>query len=130
MLQIHYAGSAVVLVSMNFVLFCFFNITRQRSLFRFDLFNMLLTDMDIAKMVLREEKRSSEWMGLKSSSSGRKLENDRRPCSETQVLFALLYADMMSELQRQGEAKSLCPDLKWKTFLLLSGSTNIQFSSN
>lgn len=61
--RIRYAASSVVAVVLSLVyhsLFPFFfsrnqNRTQGSSFFRFDLFNMLLTDMDVGETVLGEE---------------------------------------------------------------------------
>lgn len=53
---------AVVLVLVYRSFFFFLTKSQGSSFFRFDLFNMLLTDMDVGKTVLREESEAvNRW---------------------------------------------------------------------
>lgn len=67
--RIRYAASTVVAVvlvlvyhSLFFLFFFFKRKSQGSSFFRFDLFNMLLTDMDVGKTVLGEESEAvNRW---------------------------------------------------------------------
>lgn len=62
--RIRYAASTVVLVLVYHSFFFLKKKTKSQgsSFFRFDLFNMLLTDMDVGKTVLGEESEAvNRW---------------------------------------------------------------------